>query len=111
VAKQREMAREGGVVLEGRDTGTVVCPDADAKFFLDAAAAVRARRRQLEIPPPGDPPFEEVLRDVLRRDVRDSTREHSPLRVADGATYIDTTTMTVDEVVREMLLSLPGAPR
>jgi cytidylate kinase len=111
VAKQREMAREGGVVLEGRDTGTVVFPDAEAKFFLDAAAAVRARRRQLEISPPGTQSFEEVLRDVLRRDVQDSTREHSPLRVADGAVYIDTTTMTVDEVVGEMLRRLPGVPR
>ena len=111
VAKQREMAREGGVVLEGRDTGTVVFPDAEAKFFLDAAAAVRALRRYLEISPPGAQPFEEVLRDVLRRDVRDSTREHSPLRVADGALYIDSTTMTVDEVVEEMLRRLPGVPR
>ena len=111
VAKQREMAREGGVGLEGRDTGTVVCPDAEVKFFLDAAAAVRARRRYLESSPPGGQPFEEVLRDVLRRDVRDSTRENSPLRVADGAVYIDTTTMTVDEVVGEMLRRLPGVPR
>lgn len=111
VAKQREMAREGGVVLEGRDTGTVVFPDAEAKFFLDAAAAVRARRRQLEISPPGAHSFEEILRDVLRRDVQDSTREHSPLRVADGAVYIDSTTMTVDEVVGEMLRRLPGVPR
>ena len=111
VARQREMAREGGVVLEGRDTGTVVFPDAEAKFFLDAAAAVRARRRQLEIPPPGAQPFEEVLRDVLRRDVQDSTRAHSPLRVPDGAVYIDSTTMTVDEVVERMLRRLPGAPR
>jgi len=111
VAKQREMAREGGVVLDGRDTGTVVFPDAEAKFFLDAAAAVRARRRQLESSPPGAQSFEEVLRDVLRRDVQDSTREHSPLKVADGAVYIDTTTMTVDEVVREMLRYLPGVPR
>src|SRR3990172_5812127 len=111
VGKQREMGREGGVVLEGRDTGTVVFPDAEAKFFLDAAAAVRARRRQLEISPPGAQSFEEGLRDVLRRDVQDSTREHSPLRVADGAVYIDSTTMTVDEVVGEMLRRLPGVPR
>ncbi len=111
VAMQREMAREGGVVLEGRDTGTVVIPDAEAKFFLDAAAAVRARRRYLEIAPPGSQPFEEVLRDVLRRDVQDSTREHSPLRVADDAMYIDSTTMTVDEVVGEMLRRLHGVRR
>ncbi len=111
VARQREMGREGGVVLEGRDTGTVVFPDAEAKFFLDAAAAVRARRRQLQSAPPDAQSFEEVLRNVLRRDVQDSTREHSPLRVADGAVYIDSTTMTVDEVVGEMLRRLPGVPR
>lgn len=111
VAKQREMGRDGGVVLEGRDIGTVVFPDAEAKFFLDAAAAVRARRRQLEVSRRGVQSFEEVLRDVLRRDVQDSTREHSPLRVADGAVYIDSTTMTVDEVVGEMLRLLPGVPR
>jgi cytidylate kinase len=110
VAKQREMARDGGVVLEGRDTGTVVFPDAEAKFFLDAAAAVRARRRRLEMSPSDAQSFEEVLRDVLRRDVQDSIREHSPLRVADGAVYIDTTTLTVDEVVREMLRHLSGVP-
>jgi CMP/dCMP kinase len=109
VARQREMAREGGVVLEGRDTGTVVVPDAEVKFFLDAAAAVRALRRHREIPPPQ--PFEEVLRDVLRRDVQDSTRENSPLRVANGAVYVDSTTMTVDEVVGEMLRRLSGVPQ
>jgi len=111
VGMQREMGRGGGVVLEGRDTGTVVFPDAEAKFFLDAAAAVRARRRYLEISPPGAQAFEEVLRDVLRRDVQDSTREHSPLRMADGAVYIDSTTMTADEVVAQMLRRLPGGPR
>lgn len=111
VKKQREMGREGGVVLEGRDTGTVVFPDAEAKFFLDAAAAVRARRRYLELSPSRAQSFEEVLRDVLRRDVQDSTREHSPLRVADGAMYIDTTTLTVEEVVARMLGRLQGASR
>jgi cytidylate kinase len=111
VAKQRELGRDGGVVLEGRDIGTVVFPDAEVKFFLDAAAAVRARRRQLEASPRGAQSFEEVLRDVLRRDVQDSTREHSPLRVADGAVYIDSTTMTVDEVVAEMLRRIPGGRR
>ncbi len=111
VAKQREMARSGGVVLEGRDTGTVVVPDAEAKFFLDAAAAVRARRRWMELSPPGAQSFGEVLRDVLRRDVQDSTREHSPLRVADDAVYIDSTTRTVGEVVEAMLRRLSGVRR
>lgn len=103
VALQRTMGARGGVVAEGRDTGTVVFPDAGFKFFLDAAAAVRAQRRFLEWRRDNKgkvgPAFEEVLKDVLRRDVQDSTRDHSPLRVAEGAVYIDSTIMTVDEVV------------
>jgi len=109
VAKQREMGKDGGVVLEGRDTGTVVFPDAEAKFFLDAAAAVRAVRRYRELGPQGVQSFEEVLTDVLRRDVQDSTRAHSPLRMADDAVHIDTTTLSVDEVAEAMLRRLPGA--
>ncbi len=110
VALQRKIGENGGVVAEGRDTGTVVFPDADAKFFLDAAAAVRARRRYLEGGGKDRVPFEEVYRDVLRRDVQDSTREHSPLRVAPGAVYIDSTVLDVDAVVEEMLRHLPGLP-
>jgi cytidylate kinase len=108
VAKQREMGEGGGVVLEGRDTGTVVFPDAEAKFFLDAVAAVRALRRFRELGPAGGQSYEEVFSDVLRRDVRDSTRENSPLRVADGAVYVDTTTLSVGEVVEAILRRLPG---
>ncbi|GAB4235748.1 MAG: (d)CMP kinase [Deltaproteobacteria bacterium] len=111
VAKQREMGRGGGVVLEGRDTGTVVFPGADVKFFLDAAVAVRARRRYLDPLTRGGRSYEEVLRDVLRRDVQDSAREHSPLRVAPGAVYIDSTTLTVEEVVERMLRRLPAGDR
>ncbi len=108
VALQQKMGRDGGVVAEGRDTGTVVFPDADAKFFLDAAAAVRARRRYLEQGAGERVPFEDVYRDVLRRDVQDSTREHSPLRVAPDAVYIDSTVLPVDAVVAEMLRRVPG---
>ena len=108
VAKQREMGRDGGVVLEGRDTGTVVFPDAEARFFLDAAAAVRALRRYRELGPDGGQSYEQVYRDVLRRDLQDSTRAHSPLKLAQGAVYIDTTVRTVEEVVDIMLRQLPG---
>jgi cytidylate kinase len=111
VAKQREMGRDGGVVLEGRDTGTVVFPDAEAKFFLDAAAAVRAQRRFRELGSGGGQSYEQVFRDVLRRDVQDSTRAHSPLKVAQGAVYIDSTVRTVEEVVETMLRHLPGGAR
>jgi cytidylate kinase len=102
VALQRRLGEGGGVVLEGRDTGTVVFPGADVKFFLDADAAVRARRRRSELPVEGRPSFGEVLRDVLRRDVQDCTRDHSPLRVAPDAVYVDSTNMTVEEVVERM---------
>lgn len=108
VSKQREMGEAGGVVLEGRDTGTVVFPDAEAKFFLDAAAAVRAVRRYRELGPAGGQSYEAVLSDVLRRDVQDSTRENSPLRMADDAVYIDTTTLSAGEVVEAILRRLPG---
>jgi cytidylate kinase len=110
VALQRTMGEGGGVVLEGRDTGTVVFPDADAKFFLDAHAAVRALRRYREWGAGEGKTYEEVLSDVLRRDIQDSTREHSPLRIAEGAVYIDSTTLTVDAVVEEMLRSIPEKP-
>ena len=107
VALQQKMGEGGGVVLEGRDTGTVVFPDADAKFFLDAHAAVRALRRYREWGAGEGKTYEEVLKEVLRRDIQDSTREHSPLRIAEGAAYIDSTTLTVDEVVEEMLRTIP----
>ncbi len=108
VALQRKLAEGGGVVAEGRDTGTVVFPGAEAKFFLDAAAAVRARRRYLEEGGKDRVSFEEVYRDVLRRDVQDSTRDHSPLRMAPDAVYIDSTVLSVDAVVAEMLRHVPG---
>ncbi|UCD47192.1 MAG: (d)CMP kinase [Deltaproteobacteria bacterium] len=107
VALQQKMGEGGGVVLEGRDTGTVVFPDADAKFFLDAHAAVRALRRYREWGAGEGKTYEEVLKEVLRRDIQDSTREHSPLRIAEGAVVIDSTTLTVDEVVEEMLRGMP----
>jgi cytidylate kinase len=111
VALQRKMGEGGGVVLEGRDTGTVVFPDADAKFFLDAHAAVRALRRFREWGAGEGTTYEEVYRDVLRRDIQDSTRRHSPLRMAEGAVYIDSTTLSVEEVVETMLRAIrpPGA--
>ncbi|MGE5190562.1 MAG: (d)CMP kinase [Gemmatimonadota bacterium] len=108
VALQRKLAEGGGVVAEGRDTGTVVFPGADAKFFLDAAAAVRARRRYLEEAGREGASFEEVYRDVLRRDVQDSIRDISPLRVAPDAVFIDSTARSVDAVVAEMLRVVEG---
>jgi cytidylate kinase len=104
VAAQREMGRKGGVVLEGRDTGTVVFPDADVKFFLDARPEVRARRRQEQERALGrEVSFEETLRETLERDRRDQEREASPLRRAEDAIPLDSSDMSVEEVVERML--------
>lgn len=101
VARQREFAaRAGNVVTEGRDQGTVVFPQAEAKFFLDADAEVRARRRQLELRDRGEHrSYRDVLKEILQRDARDSTREADPLRPADDAVRVDTTDMTVEEMI------------
>src|SRR5512138_212428 len=93
-----------GAVLEGRDIGTVVFPDAEAKFFLTASAEERARRRHAELRAKGDPqPFEEVLADQLRRDREDSQRAVAPLRPADDAIVVDTTGIPLDDVVERIV--------
>jgi CMP/dCMP kinase len=89
-----------GAVLEGRDIGTVVFPDAEAKFFLTASPEERARRRHAELVAKGDTqPYEEVLADQLRRDKDDSERAVAPLRAASDALVIDTSALSLDEVV------------
>ena len=95
VARQRELMADGDWVAEGRDIGSVVVPDAEVKVFLTADPRERATRRAKELG--ADP--EEVLRDVQARDARDSTREASPLVRADGAEELDTTGLTIEEVV------------
>ena len=100
LALQRSMAAPGGVILAGRDTGTVVCPGAEVKVYLDASDAERARRRQQQAMAQGVTlDFELILADIRRRDRYDSSREAAPLRAADDAIYIDSTGMDVDEVV------------
>jgi len=101
---QRRMAAAGGVVLEGRDTGTVVCPDADVKFYLDASDDERARRRQAELAARGVAmELPAVLDEIRTRDVQDKTRALAPLRKADDAISIDTTGLTADQVVNRMM--------
>jgi cytidylate kinase len=103
VAKQRELIATGDWVAEGRDIGTVVAPDAELKVFLTADPRERAGRRASELG--GDP--EAVLAEQTLRDERDRTREHSPLRPAPGAVTVDTTGLSVEEVVRHIAVLLP----
>lgn len=103
VELQRAMGRPGGVVMEGRDIGTVVFPDADCKFFLTADPRERARRRHHELRSKGiEQPIETVLQELIERDRRDTTREIAPLRKAPGAIEIDTTCLSLDEVIARM---------
>jgi len=100
VELQRQMSEHGGVVAEGRDTTTVVFPNADLKIYLDASIEERARRRARELKEKGeDVEFDKVLEEVKKRDLQDSNRAHSPLRRAEDAIYIDTTDMGIEEVV------------
>jgi cytidylate kinase len=98
---QRKFAgRAGGAVLDGRDIGTVICPDADVKLFVTASAEVRAERRYQELAGRGEnTDFETVLEDVKARDARDSERAVAPLVAADDAITVDTSDMSIDEAV------------
>ena len=109
VALQRRMGEGGGVVMEGRDIGTVVFPNAEVKIYLDASLDNRARRRHEELRAKGEAITFEGVREALReRDHRDSTRAHSPLRAAPDAVVIDSTTLTVAQVVDEIMRQLPA---
>jgi len=104
---QRRLAAAGGAILEGRDTGTVVWPEAEVKFYLDADLDVRARRRQAEFKAKGvDADFEVVRAEIAARDVQDMQRALAPLRPADDAIKVDTTHMSIDEVVEAMLAAV-----
>lgn len=103
---QRKMAGQTDVIMDGRDIGTTVLPDADVKIFLVASAKSRAQRRLLDFKERGietDQTVEEIEKDIAARDYKDSHRKISPLKKADDAIEIDTTSMTIDEVVAEIL--------
>ena len=109
VRRQRELGARGGVVLDGRDVGTVVFPAADVKFFLTAVPEERAKRRYEE----GkrrepDLSYQETLAEINQRDRRDSTRADSPLSIAEDAVVIDTTELDIDEVYARMLEVIRG---
>jgi CMP/dCMP kinase len=101
---QRAAGEDGGVVLEGRDIGTVVFPSADAKFFLTASVEVRAQRRLDELLARGaSAQFEDVRREVTERDLRDSTRPIAPLKQASDAISIDSSVLSIDQVVARIV--------
>lgn len=103
LSQQREMGRDGGVILEGRDIGTAVFPDAEVKFFLTASAEERGKRRYLELRERGEAvTLEQTVADVRRRDDQDSRREHAPLRRAKDAIEIDTTGLSIGEALQIM---------
>lgn len=93
---QRRLGGQGGVVVEGRDTGTVVFPHAGAKFFLTASDEERARRRMEEL---GSADLEETLREIRERDARDAGRDVAPMRPADDAILVDSSSLTLDQVI------------
>jgi cytidylate kinase len=100
---QRQFGEKGGVVLEGRDIGTVVFPHADIKFFLTASVEVRAGRRMAELEAKGIYlSFEEVCKQVVARDKADSERAHAPLKQAADAVLVDSTSQSIDQVVNTM---------
>jgi cytidylate kinase len=104
VAQQRSLSKLGSVVMDGRDIGTVVFPYADFKFFLVADSKIRAQRRFDELQAKGEKVlFEEILKNVVDRDHQDSTRDISPLRKAEDALEIDTTSFGVEEVFEQMV--------
>jgi cytidylate kinase len=109
----RDLRRLGDLIVEGRDIGSVVFPDTPARFFLDASPEERARRRRLEEEGKGMPAQDEaaVLASLLNRDRIDRSRALAPLRVADGATVVDTTPLTLDQVVETVLSLVPAAWR
>jgi cytidylate kinase len=102
--KQRGMGKSGGVVMEGRDIGTVVFPDAHIKFFLDASVEERGRRRYLELKEKGeDVQMDKIIEDIKKRDDNDTSRNLAPLKKSENSIVIDTTGISIDGVIENML--------
>ena len=103
-AQRAFAARPEGAVLDGRDIGTVVCPNAEVKIFVTASASARAQRRALELRKSGEAAdYDSILEDILRRDARDSKRASAPLRPADDAILLDTTHLAIESAVAKAL--------
>lgn len=109
VALQRKLAEKTSVIMDGRDIGTVVLPNADVKIYLTASSAVRAKRRYDELTAKGVTcNLEEIEKDIIDRDYRDMHRDTSPLKCADDAVLLDSSYMTIDEVVETMKKMIAG---
>jgi cytidylate kinase len=109
--RQRRFAhQQGGAVLDGRDIGTVIAPDADAKLFVKATPQIRARRRHTELQSRGDTTsFDRVLADIRVRDARDSGRDAAPLIMASDAALLDTTFLSIEESIRRATVLVDAA--
>lgn len=108
--EQKRLAAVPGVIMDGRDIGTVIMPDADIKFYLTASLDERARRRQIELAAKGIvSDLSEIKESIARRDEADATRQTAPLTIAEDAILIDTTGFSVEEVVERMLLHIAKA--
>jgi cytidylate kinase len=107
---QRRLGEDGGVVLEGRDIGTVVFPDAEVKLFLTASVEVRGRRRHDELLARGErPDLARIVAEIAERDAVDANRAVAPLRPAPDATVVDTSGLPMDEVVASLVAHVRGA--
>lgn len=101
---QKKIARENNIIMDGRDIGTVVLPDAEVKIFLTASAEERANRRYKELAEKPDcPPYEDILKDIIQRDYQDMHRETAPLRKADDAVLVDTTNLDLEQSAEEIV--------
>lgn len=104
VKLQRELAATSDVIMDGRDIGTCVLPDADVKIYLTASSAVRAKRRYDELTAKGEEcDLAKIEADIIERDERDMTREESPLRQAEDAVLVDSSDMTIEEVIQAII--------
>ncbi|WP_097005200.1 (d)CMP kinase [Lacrimispora amygdalina] len=105
VELQKELASRENVIMDGRDIGTCVLPDADLKIYLTASSQVRAKRRYSELKEKGqDCSLEEIEQDIIRRDYQDMNREHSPLKQAEDAVLVDSSDMTAEEVIDRIIM-------
>ena len=106
---QRGFAEKNDVIMDGRDIGTVVLPDADVKIFLTASAESRAKRRTLQLEEKGETPdYDKILEDIKKRDYNDSHREIAPLKPADDGIIVDTTELTLDESIEKIREIISG---